>query len=155
MIYLVLFLALLHSDTILKLKHGRTGDADKVKNTFIFNSLVFCLVMFDFFPLFLINVHIRIIKLIISVFFYFCKKKNLQVFGEFEIRSGDQTLKEILGDNMFLITIGSTILFQVSPLYKRTKHIAPFLLISCISLFLFLFVSDNRNTVPGDFHIWR
>ncbi|CAA7057557.1 unnamed protein product [Microthlaspi erraticum] len=77
-IYLVLILALINSDTLLKLKHGNTGDAEKVKNTFIFNSLVFCL-----------------------------------VFGEFEIRSGDQTLKEILRDNMFLITIGSTILFQI------------------------------------------
>lgn len=42
----------------------------------------------------------------------------MQVFGEFEIRSGDQTLKEILKENMFLVTIASTIVFQVSPLYK-------------------------------------
>ncbi|KAF8116805.1 hypothetical protein N665_0014s0067 [Sinapis alba] len=77
-IYLVLLLALIHSDSILKLDHGHNGDAEKVKNTFLFNSLVFCL-----------------------------------VFNEFEIRSGDQTLKDILRDNMFIITITSTIIFQI------------------------------------------
>ncbi|XP_048608315.1 calcium-transporting ATPase 8, plasma membrane-type-like [Brassica napus] len=77
-IYLVLLLALIHSDSILKLDHGQTADTEKVKNTFIFNSLVFCL-----------------------------------VFNEFEIRSGDQTLKEILRDNMFIVTITSTIIFQI------------------------------------------
>ncbi|KAL0673565.1 hypothetical protein Bca4012_001546 [Brassica carinata] len=77
-IYLVLLLALIHSDSILKLDHGQTADTEKLKNTFIFNSLVFCL-----------------------------------VFNEFEIRSGDQTLKEILRDNMFIVTITSTIIFQI------------------------------------------
>ncbi|KAF2611970.1 hypothetical protein F2Q70_00008082 [Brassica cretica] len=77
-IYLVLLLALIHSDSILKLDHGQTADTEKLKNTFIFNSLVFCL-----------------------------------VFNEFEIRSGDQTLKEILRDNMFIVTITSTIIFQL------------------------------------------
>ncbi|KAH0889089.1 hypothetical protein HID58_051518 [Brassica napus] len=37
----------------------------------------------------------------------------IQVFNEFEIRSGDQTLKEILRDNMFIVTITSTIIFQI------------------------------------------
>ncbi|KAG2333040.1 hypothetical protein Bca52824_004220 [Brassica carinata] len=77
-IYLVLLLALLHSDSILKLDHGHTADTEKLKNTFIFNSLVFCL-----------------------------------VFNEFEIRSGEQTLKEILRDNMFIITITATVIFQI------------------------------------------
>ncbi|KAF3549975.1 hypothetical protein DY000_02001448 [Brassica cretica] len=76
-IYLVQ-LALIHSDSVLKLDHGHTGDAEKVKNTFIFNSLVFCL-----------------------------------VFNEFEIRSGEQTLTEVLKDNMFIFTIMATIIVQI------------------------------------------
>ncbi|KAL0673563.1 hypothetical protein Bca4012_001544 [Brassica carinata] len=76
-IYLVQ-LALIHSDSVLKLDHGHTGDAEKVKNTFIFNSLVFCL-----------------------------------VFNEFEIRSGEQTLTEVLEDNMFIFTIMATIIVQI------------------------------------------
>ncbi|KAJ4907542.1 hypothetical protein Rs2_11200 [Raphanus sativus] len=75
--YLVL-LALMHSDSVLKLDHGNTGDAEKVKNTFIFYSFVFCLVI-----------------------------------NEFEIRSGDQTLIEVLRDNMFIFTIMSTIIVQI------------------------------------------
>ncbi|CAH8335287.1 unnamed protein product [Eruca vesicaria subsp. sativa] len=77
-IYVVLLLAFIHSDSLLKLDHGQTGDSEKVKNTFIFNSLVFCL-----------------------------------VFNEFEIRNGNQPLKEILRDNMFVIIITSTIILQL------------------------------------------
>ncbi|ESQ43209.1 hypothetical protein EUTSA_v10012578mg [Eutrema salsugineum] len=77
-IYVVQTLAFLGSDSILTLKHGHTGDAEKVKNTFKFNSLVFCL-----------------------------------VFNEFEIRNGDQIFREILRDNMFLITMMSTIIVQI------------------------------------------
>ncbi|XP_020868451.1 calcium-transporting ATPase 8, plasma membrane-type isoform X1 [Arabidopsis lyrata subsp. lyrata] len=77
-IYLVLSLVLINSEKLLKLKHGHTGNAEKVMNTFVFNSLVFCL-----------------------------------VFNEFEIRSVDQTFKQILRENMFLVTITSTIISQI------------------------------------------
>ncbi|CAH8358987.1 unnamed protein product [Eruca vesicaria subsp. sativa] len=77
-IYLVLLLAFIHSDSILKLDHGQTSDTEKVKNTLIFNCLVFCL-----------------------------------VFNEFEIRNGDQTLIEVLKDNMFFLTITATIIVQI------------------------------------------
>ncbi|XP_010445455.1 PREDICTED: calcium-transporting ATPase 8, plasma membrane-type-like isoform X2 [Camelina sativa] len=76
--YLVLSLMLINSEKLLNLKHGHTGNAEKVMNTFIFNSFVFCL-----------------------------------VFNEFEIQSVDQTFKEILRENMFLVTITSTIIFQI------------------------------------------
>ncbi|KAL0843910.1 hypothetical protein Bca101_017156 [Brassica carinata] len=77
-IYLVLLLAVIHSDSILKLNHGHTDETEKVKNTFIFNCLVFCL-----------------------------------VFNEFEIRNGDQSLVEVLKDNMFFFTITTTIIVQI------------------------------------------
>ncbi|KAL0843914.1 hypothetical protein Bca101_017160 [Brassica carinata] len=50
-IYIVLLLALIHSDSILKLDHGQSGDSEKLKNTFIFNSLVFCLPGSNSFPI--------------------------------------------------------------------------------------------------------
>ncbi|KAG7537704.1 P-type ATPase subfamily IIB [Arabidopsis suecica] len=77
-VYLVLSLVLINSEKLLKLKHGHTGNAEKVMNTFIFNSFVFCLVC-----------------------------------NEFEIQSVDQTFKEILRENMFLVTITSTIISQI------------------------------------------
>lgn len=69
--------ALLDSDSVMKLDHGHT-DAEKVKNTFKFNCLVFCLVS-----------------------------------NEFEIRNGDQTLIEVLKDNMFVLTITASIIVQI------------------------------------------
>jgi Ca2+-transporting ATPase len=50
--YLVLSLVLINSEKLLKLKHGQTGNAEKMMNTLIFNSFVFYLVISDFFPLF-------------------------------------------------------------------------------------------------------
>ncbi|EFH57152.1 predicted protein [Arabidopsis lyrata subsp. lyrata] len=76
--YIVLSLVIINSEKLLKLKHGHTGNAEKVLNTFIFNSFVFCLVC-----------------------------------NEFEIQSVDQTFKEILRENMFLVTITSTIISQI------------------------------------------
>lgn len=51
-IYLVLSLVFLKSDSPLELKHGHTDYAEKVKNTFIFISFVFYLVMPDLYQLF-------------------------------------------------------------------------------------------------------
>ncbi|EFH42208.1 hypothetical protein ARALYDRAFT_918364 [Arabidopsis lyrata subsp. lyrata] len=108
-IYVLLFLAVINSEKILKLMHGHnTSNAEKVKNTFIFNCFIFCL-----------------------------------AFGEFEIGSLDRTLKEILRDNMFVITIASTIVFQASPLYKFTQHLFSFSLLTypytiIYTFFLFL-----------------
>ncbi|AED96289.1 calcium-transporting ATPase [Arabidopsis thaliana] len=76
--YLVLSLVLINSEKLLKLKHGQTGNAEKMMNTLIFNSFVFYL-----------------------------------VFNEFEIQSVDQTFKEVLRENMFLVTITSTIISQI------------------------------------------
>ncbi|XP_019087637.1 PREDICTED: calcium-transporting ATPase 8, plasma membrane-type-like [Camelina sativa] len=76
--YLVLSLVLINSEKLLKLKHGPTSNAEKVMNTFIFNSFVFCL-----------------------------------MFNEFEIQSIDQTLKEVLRENMFLVTITSSVISQI------------------------------------------
>ncbi|EFH42207.1 hypothetical protein ARALYDRAFT_918363 [Arabidopsis lyrata subsp. lyrata] len=78
-IHQVLSLALVHSEKILELKHGPTGNAVKVMNTLIFNSFVFCMAFNN----------------------------------DFEIRSLDQTFKEIFRENMFLVTITSTIIFQI------------------------------------------
>ncbi|BAA97141.1 Ca2+-transporting ATPase-like protein [Arabidopsis thaliana] len=83
--YLVLSLVLINSEKLLKLKHGQTGNAEKMMNTLIFNSFVFYL-----------------------------------VFNEFEIQSVDQTFKEVLRENMFLVTITSTIISQ-SPLATLTQ----------------------------------